>query len=79
VAEVLPVLYLRGLSTGDFEPVLAAFFGSHAGLSASAISRLTVARQAEHERCRGATLGHSPKASAKRATASTAAARVGAA
>jgi len=41
VAEVLPVLYLRGLSTKDFEPALAEFFGSQAGLSASTIQRLT--------------------------------------
>ncbi len=50
VTEVLPVLYLRGLSTGDFAPALASFFGSEAGLSASTISRLTIAWQAEHER-----------------------------
>ena len=48
VSEVLPVLYLRGLSTGDFAPALADFFGADAGLSASTISRLTVAWQAEH-------------------------------
>jgi transposase-like protein len=41
VTEVLPVLYLRGLSTKDFEPALAEFFGSQAGLSASTIQRLT--------------------------------------
>ena len=41
VTEVLPVLYLRGLSTKDFEPALAEFFGSEAGLSASTIQRLT--------------------------------------
>ena len=28
VAEVLPLLYLHGLSTGDFVPALEAFFGS---------------------------------------------------
>ena len=50
VTEVLPILYLRGLSTGDFAPALADFFGADAGLSASTISRLTVAWQAEHER-----------------------------
>jgi len=50
VSEVLPVLYLRGLSTGDFAPALADFFGADAGLSASTINRLTVAWQAEHER-----------------------------
>ena len=40
VADVLPVLYLRGLSTGDFAPALAEFFGTEAGLSASSITRL---------------------------------------
>jgi transposase-like protein len=40
VGDVLPVLYLRGLSTGDFVPALAQFFGSDAGLSATSISRL---------------------------------------
>lgn len=48
VTEVLPVLYLRGLSTGDFAPALAGFLGSDAGLSASTISRLTEAWQGEH-------------------------------
>jgi putative transposase len=48
VTEVLPVLYLRGLSTGDFAPALAGFLGSDAGLSPSTISRLTEAWQAEH-------------------------------
>jgi hypothetical protein len=32
VAEVLPLLYLHGLSTDDFVPALEAFFGSAAGL-----------------------------------------------
>jgi len=50
VTEVLPILYLRGLSTGDFAPALTTFFGSEAGLSASTITRLTEAWQAEHER-----------------------------
>ncbi len=49
VTEVLPILYLRGLSTGDFAPALAEFFGSSAGLSASTVNRLTEAWQAEHE------------------------------
>jgi putative transposase len=30
LTEVLPVLYLRGISTRDFEPTLAEFFGSEA-------------------------------------------------
>jgi transposase-like protein len=48
VTEVLPLLYLHGLSTGDFVPALEGFFGSAAGLSASAITRLTSSWQAEH-------------------------------
>ncbi len=40
VGDVLPVLYLRGLSTGDFAPALEEFFGSDTGLSASTIGRL---------------------------------------
>jgi len=41
VAEVLSLLYLHGLSSGDFVPALTEFFGSGAGLSASVITRLT--------------------------------------
>jgi putative transposase len=41
VAEVLPLLYLHGLSTGDFVPALEGFLGSAAGLSAATIGRLT--------------------------------------
>lgn len=48
VTEVLPLLYLHGLSTGDFAPALEGFFGSAAGLSPSVITRLSVAWQAEH-------------------------------
>ena len=41
VEELLPWLYLRGISTGDFSEALAALLGSEApGLSASTISRL---------------------------------------
>jgi len=47
VAEVLPLLYLHGLSTGDFVPALEEFFGSAAGLSASAVGRLTTDWQDE--------------------------------
>jgi putative transposase len=49
VAEVLPLLYLHGLSTGDFVPALEAFFGSGAGLSAAVITRLVAAWQADYE------------------------------
>jgi putative transposase len=48
VSEVLPLLYLHGLSTGDFAPALGEFFGSAAGLSASVITRLTTQWQDEH-------------------------------
>jgi putative transposase len=47
VAEVLPLLYLHGLSSLDFVPALEAFFGAAAGLSASVITRLTTQWQAE--------------------------------
>jgi hypothetical protein len=49
VAEVLPLLYLHGLSSLDFVPALEAFFGASAGLSASVITRLTSQWQAERE------------------------------
>lgn len=41
VTEALPLLYLHGLSTGDFGPALEQFLGSGAGLSAASITRLT--------------------------------------
>lgn len=40
VAEVLPLLYLHGLSSGDFVPALEQFLGSTAGLSAATVTRL---------------------------------------
>lgn len=50
VTDVLPVLYLRGLSTGDFGPALRDLLGEDAsGLSASSIQRLTEQWQADHE------------------------------
>jgi transposase-like protein len=49
VAEVLPLLYLRGLSSGDFVPALEQFLGSTAGLSASTITRLTAQWQDDAE------------------------------
>ena len=42
VSEVLPLLYLRGLSTNDFRPALKELLGEDAsGLSPTAITRLT--------------------------------------
>ncbi len=49
VTEVLPLLYLHGLSTGDFAPALEEFFGTGAGLSPASITRLTEQWQHEHE------------------------------
>jgi putative transposase len=49
VAEVLPLMYLHGLSSGDFVPALEGFFGSAAGLSASVVVRLTKQWQAERD------------------------------
>ena len=53
VAEVLPLMYLHGMSTGDFAPALKEFFSSAAGLSASVITRLT--RQWQDEQVAFAT------------------------
>ncbi|TXI57621.1 IS256 family transposase [Mycolicibacter arupensis] len=47
ISEVLPLLYLHGLSSGDFGPALEQFLGTGAGLSASAIIRLTAQWQDE--------------------------------
>jgi transposase-like protein len=44
---VLPLLYLHGLSTGDFVPALGQFLGSSAGLSAPVITKLTETWKAE--------------------------------
>jgi transposase-like protein len=53
VTEVLPILYLRGLSTGDFRPALEDLLGEDAsGLSPSTISRLTKEWEAHHDRFR---------------------------
>src|SRR3984893_16770448 len=47
MTEVLPLLYLHGLSTGDFGPALEQFLGTGAGLSAASITRLTTQWQDE--------------------------------
>jgi putative transposase len=47
ITEVLPLLYLHGLSSGDFVPALGQFLGSSAGLSAPVISKLTETWKAE--------------------------------
>ncbi len=51
IEELLPWLYLKGLSTGDFSEALAALLGKDApGLSAATISRLKEVWKGEYER-----------------------------
>jgi hypothetical protein len=46
---LIPILYLKGISTGDFEDALIALLGRDAGgLSASTIGRLKEAWSEEH-------------------------------
>jgi transposase-like protein len=47
VTQVLPLLYLHGLSSGDFVLALGQFLGSWAGLSAPVITKLTETWTAE--------------------------------
>jgi hypothetical protein len=47
INEVLPLLYLHGLSSKDFVPALEGFLGTGSGLSAATITRLTVQWQDE--------------------------------
>jgi len=49
VTEVLPLLYLHGLSSGDFLPALEEFFGTESGLSAATITRLSERWREERE------------------------------
>src|SRR5271169_2394223 len=58
VAEVLPILYLRGLSTGDFRPALESLLGEDAaGLSPTNIARLTTCWEKEYADFRQHDLG----------------------
>ena len=43
------LMYLHGMSSGDFVPALEEFFGSAAGLSASVITRLTTDWQRDRD------------------------------
>ena len=57
VAEVLPMLYLRGLSTGDVREALPVLLGADAaGLSATSSTRLTAAWDEEYQAFRGRDL-----------------------
>ena len=49
INDVLPLMYLHGMSTSDFLPALEQFCGTTAGLSASTITRLTTEWQADHK------------------------------
>jgi transposase-like protein len=47
ITEVLPLLYLHGLSSNDFQPALEQFLGTRAGLSGPVITKLTAQWQDE--------------------------------
>lgn len=57
VTEVLPILYLRGLSTGDFQAALPVLLGEEAaGLSPTTITRLTAGWETEYQAWRTRSL-----------------------
>lgn len=57
VSAVLPLLYLHGLSTGDFREALPVLLGADAaGLSPAAITRLTATWRTEYDQWRRRTL-----------------------
>jgi transposase-like protein len=56
ITEVLPLLYLHGLSSGDFVPALGQFLGSTAGLSGPVITKLTETWKAEQRNFAGRDL-----------------------
>jgi transposase-like protein len=58
ITEVLPLLYLHGLSTGDFVPALGQFLGSTAGLSGPVITKLTETWKAEQRAFATRDLSH---------------------
>ena len=59
IEELLPWLYLKGISTGGFSEALAALLGRDApGLSAGTISRLKAVWQEEHAHWEKRSLAH---------------------
>jgi transposase-like protein len=51
IEELLPWLYLKGISTGQFDEALTALLGAGApGISATTVRRLTASWQDEHDR-----------------------------
>jgi Transposase, Mutator family len=65
VAEVLPLLYLHGLSSSDFAPALTQFHGTSHGLSAATITRLTKDWQDEATVFNKRSLADSPTSSTR--------------
>jgi putative transposase len=57
IGDLLPWLYLKGVSTGDFQEALSSLLGEEAkGVSAGTISRLKTQWQEEHKAWTGRTL-----------------------
>ncbi|MGW1511153.1 IS256 family transposase [Streptomyces sp. NPDC002394] len=56
ISEVWPLLYLHGLSSGDFVPALEQFLGGMAGLSLAAGTRLTKQWSDDHAAFQGRDL-----------------------
>jgi transposase-like protein len=56
ITEVLPLLYLHGLSSSDFVPALESFLGTGSGLSAAVVTRLTAQWQQEAKAFNGRDL-----------------------
>lgn len=53
IEELIPWLYLRGISTGDMQPALESLLGKQAtGLSANSVSRLKQQWEAEYDQWR---------------------------
>lgn len=53
IEELIPWLYLRGISTGDMQPALESHLGKQAkGLSANSVSRLKQQWEAEYDQWR---------------------------
>lgn len=57
VQELIPELYVQGLATGDFEPVLRGLLGERASLSPSTVVRLKGHWESEYETWRKRSLG----------------------
>jgi len=60
IAELIPWLYLKGVSTGDFGPALQALLGPQAaGLSATTVTRLKAGWEQEYQAWRQRSLAES--------------------